>query len=87
MFTIERIERMPTKISYPACLSSLPFVVLVVPVVRMVEAEIRPAPSRYCLAMAMRRRSSGSMKWSWSSSPRSIWTQLILPVNRLPWAV
>ena len=41
----------------------------------------------YCLAMAMRRRSSGSMKWSWSSAPRSIWTQLILPVNRLPWAV
>jgi integrase len=41
----------------------------------------------YCLAMAMRRRSSGSMKWSWSSAPRSIWTHWILPVNRLPWAV
>ena len=41
----------------------------------------------YCLAMAMRRRSSGSMKWSWSSAPRSIWTQSFLPVNRLPWAV
>ena len=37
----------------------------------------------YCRAMAIRRRSSGSMKWSWSSSPRSIWTQSILPVNRL----
>jgi hypothetical protein len=41
----------------------------------------------YCLAMAMRRRSSGSMKWSWSSLPRSIWTQWILPLNRLSWAV
>ena len=43
------------------------------------------APGRtvYCRAMAMRNRSSGSMKWSWSSSPRSICTQWILPVNRL----
>jgi len=39
--------------------------------------------SFYCLAMAMRRRSSGAMKWSWSSSPKSIWTHLIVPVNRL----
>jgi hypothetical protein len=31
--------------------------------------------SVYCRAMAMRRRSSGSMKWSWLSSPRSICTQ------------
>jgi len=37
----------------------------------------------YCLAMVMRIRSSGSMRWSWSSSPRSICTQLIFPVNRL----
>jgi hypothetical protein len=37
----------------------------------------------YCRAMAIRRRSSGSMKWSWSSAPRSIWTQWILPVKRL----
>ena len=42
----------------------------------------RDAP-RYCRAMATRRRSSGSMKWSLSSSPTSICTQLILPVNRL----
>ena len=41
----------------------------------------------YCCDIAMRRRSSGSMKWSWSSSPRSICTQLILPVNRLSLAV
>ena len=33
--------------------------------------------------MAMRWRSSGSMRWSWVSSPRLIWTQLILPVNEL----
>ena len=38
----------------------------------------------YWRAIAMRRRSSGSMKWSWSSVPRSICTQAILPVNRLP---
>ena len=37
----------------------------------------------YWRAMATRRRSSGSMKWSWSSSPRSICTQWILPVKRL----
>ena len=37
----------------------------------------------YCRAMATRRRSSGSMKWSWSSSPTSICTQWILPVKRL----
>jgi hypothetical protein len=37
--------------------------------------------------MTMRRRSSESMKWSWSSLPRSICTQPILPVNRLPRAV
>ena len=43
----------------------------------------RPFSPTYCRAMAMRMRSSGSMKWSWSSSPRSICTQLIFPVNRL----
>ena len=37
----------------------------------------------YCRAMAIRRRSSGSIRWSWSSSPVSICTQLIFPVNRL----
>ena len=37
----------------------------------------------HCRAIAMRSRSSGSMKWSWSSSPTSICTQWILPVNRL----
>ena len=41
----------------------------------------------HCRAMAIRTRSSGSMKWSWSSSPRSSWTQAILPVKRLVWAV
>jgi hypothetical protein len=40
-------------------------------------------PTDYCLAIAIRKRSSGSMKWSWSSSPRSICTQWILPVKRL----
>ena len=45
------------------------------------------AGGRHCLAIAIRRRSSGSMKWSWLSSPRSICTQLILPVNRLLLAV
>ncbi len=44
----------------------------------------RPA---HCRAMAMRRRSSGSMKWSLSSAPRSTWIQWILPVNRLVAAV
>ena len=42
-----------------------------------------PRCAPHCLAMAMRRRSSGSMKWSWSSVPRSICTQWILPVKRL----
>jgi hypothetical protein len=41
----------------------------------------------YWRAIATRRRSSGSMKWSWSSEPTSSWTQLILPVNRLSCAV
>ena len=45
------------------------------------------AVAPYWRAMAIRSRSSGSMKWSWSSSPASSWTQLILPVNRLVWAV
>jgi hypothetical protein len=35
------------------------------------------------LAACRRRRYSGSMKWSWLSSPRSICTQLILPVKPL----
>ena len=37
----------------------------------------------YCLAVAIRSRSSGSMKWSLSSMPKSICTQLILPLNLL----
>ena len=41
------------------------------------------APEAHWRAMAIRTRSSGSMKWSWSSSPRSSWTQAILPVKRL----
>ena len=41
----------------------------------------------YCLAIATRSRSSGEMKWSLSSAPASSWTQWILPLNRLPWAV
>ncbi len=43
----------------------------------------RARRSAYCRAIAIRSRSSGSMKWSWSSSPMSSWTQWILPVNRL----
>ena len=58
---------------------------------RWTGAGLRSSPRRlvtgYCLAMAMRSRSSGLMKWSWSSLPRSIWTQWILPVNRLSLAV
>jgi hypothetical protein len=46
-----------------------------------------PCQGRYCRAIATRSRSSGSMKWSLSSVPRSICTQLILPVKRLDWAV
>jgi hypothetical protein len=42
---------------------------------------------RYCLAMAMRRRSSGSMMSSLSSAPASSCIQWILAVNRLLWAV
>ncbi len=42
---------------------------------------------RYCLAMATRSRSSGSMKWSLSSVPTSSWTHLILPAKRLSRAV
>ena len=45
------------------------------------------AVAPYWRAMATRSRSSGSMKWSWSSSPTSSWTQWIFPVNRLVWAV
>ena len=41
----------------------------------------------YCRAMAMRRRSSGEMKWSLSSTPTSSWTQWILPVNLLAWTL
>src|SRR3954463_7835626 len=41
----------------------------------------------YWRAIATRRRSSGSMKWSLSSFRRLIWTQLILPVKRLVAAV
>ena len=36
----------------------------------------------YCRDSATRRRSEGSMKWSWSSVPTSSWTQCSLPVNR-----
>ena len=35
------------------------------------------------VAMATRNRSSGVIRWSWSSSPASSCTQLILPVNAL----
>ena len=41
----------------------------------------------YWRAMAIRKRSSGSMKWSLSSTPTSSCTQWILPVKRLVWAV
>ncbi len=49
------------------------------------EAVDRGSP--YCRAMAMRRRSSGEMKWSLSSTPTSSWTQWILPVNLLAWTL
>ena len=39
---------------------------------------------RYCRAIATLKRSSGEIRWSWSSSPRSICTQLTLPLNALP---
>ena len=35
----------------------------------------------YWRVMATRRRCSGVMRWSWSSSPMSSWTQWIRPVN------
>ena len=38
----------------------------------------------YCLAIAMFSRSSGVMRWSWLSSPISIWTQSISPENLFP---
>ena len=37
----------------------------------------------YCLAMATRRRSSGLMRWSWSSTSKSIWTHRTRPLKRL----
>ena len=30
------------------------------------------------------RKGSGVIRWSWSSSPASSWTQLIVPVNSCP---
>jgi hypothetical protein len=41
----------------------------------------------YCLAIARFSRSSGLMKWSWVSLPRSICTQLTFPLNTLVWRV
>ena len=38
---------------------------------------------RYCLAIASWMKSSGSMRWSWLSSPASISIHLIVPVNAL----
>ena len=37
----------------------------------------------YCRAMDTRQRSSGEMRWSASSAPTSIWTQLTVPGKRL----
>ena len=37
----------------------------------------------YCREIATLIRSSGSTMWSWLSSPMSIWTRLILPLNLL----
>lgn len=37
----------------------------------------------YCLAMAMQMTSFGSIRWSWLSSPRSICTRSIFPLNML----
>src|SRR3954451_4664594 len=46
-------------------------------------------PVVYWRAMATRSRSSGLMRWSTSSAsaPRSIWTQLTVPVKVLVWPV
>ena len=55
----------------------------------VLELVVRPSSIRagvtrdYWRAIATRMRSSGLMKWSLSSSPRSIWTHAILPVKWL----
>jgi len=51
----------------------------------MLLLDLRPDPPGYWRAMAIRRRSSGVMRWSASSasSPRSIWTQRTRPVKAL----
>src|SRR6185437_16154066 len=41
------------------------------------------APTHHCRAIATRRRSSGEIRWSWSSLLASSCTQLIVPVNVL----
>lgn len=41
----------------------------------------------YCREIATLIRSAGSTIWSWLSSPMSIWTRSIFPLNLLPpWA-
>ena len=37
----------------------------------------------YCREMATLATSAGSMRWVWSSSPTSIWTTSMRPLNRL----
>ncbi len=53
--------------------------------VRMAAARPQVARGAYWRAIATRSRSSGVMRWSASSasSPRSIWTQLTVPVKTL----
>lgn len=41
----------------------------------------------YWMAVATRRRSSGVIRWSWSSSPASSCTHFTLPLNWLLWLV
>lgn len=42
-----------------------------------------PIAESYCLAIATWKRSSGETRWSWSSPPKSIWTQVTSPLKAL----
>ena len=50
---------------------------------RALHRYVAPAGT-YWRAIAIRKRSSGEIRWSMSSFSRSIWIQLILPLNALP---
>jgi len=51
--------------------------------VRQLSSSSHSSFSFYCLVIAIRIRSSDEISWFWSSSPRSICTQWILPLNLL----